>query len=170
MCPGWIRPATQPLESSYHFVPLRVVRHDTARIDPTAPAPSEGAAPVHFPKSVKPTLTRISSRPTPAPRATTRFQCSYRLKDLPVRLVSFLCWRKMRDSNLRSTRRRHAQHKNSGTFATLRLGATPHNNRFNLTHRGRHAFRLRESRAGTPPRVSFPGHALRATLGRLIER
>jgi hypothetical protein len=37
------------------------------------------------------------------------------------------------------------------------LRATPYNNQFNLNGHGRHAFRLRESRAGTQRRPSFPG-------------
>ena len=37
----------------------------------------------------------------------------------------------------------------------------PHNKRIELTARGRHVFRLRESRAGDPSGLSFPGQALR---------
>lgn len=47
---------------------------------------------------------------------------------------------------------------------TIKHGATPYNNRFNLNGLGRHAFRLRESRAGTPVLASFPGREHRANV------
>jgi hypothetical protein len=40
-------------------------------------------------------------------------------------------------------------------------GPSPYNKRIELTARGRHVFRMRESRAGDPPRPSLPGRALR---------